>query len=53
LVSSVQKPFTGTALVPLVYMFEIPFYPEERGSRFLRNIGNVLSDYTVSHPRRQ
>jgi hypothetical protein len=28
-------------------------YPEDGGSRFLRNIGEHLPDYTVSHPRRQ
>jgi hypothetical protein len=28
-------------------------YPEDGGSRFLRNIGEHLLDYTVSHPRRQ
>jgi hypothetical protein len=36
-------------LVPLLYVFDIPFYPEDRGNRFLRNIGSVLSDNNVSY----
>jgi hypothetical protein len=28
-------------------------YPEGRISRFLRNVGKYLADYTVSHVRRQ
>jgi hypothetical protein len=27
------------------------FYPEDEGSKFLRNVGNYLPDYTVSHPK--
>jgi hypothetical protein len=29
------------------------FYFEDGGSRFFRNVGNILPDYTVSHPRRE
>jgi hypothetical protein len=29
------------------------FYPDDGGSAFLRNIGELLPDYTVSHPIRQ
>jgi hypothetical protein len=29
------------------------FDPEVGGSMFLQNIGELLPDYTVSHPRRQ
>jgi hypothetical protein len=30
-----------------------PDLSEERGSRFLRNVGKYLSHYTASHPRRR
>jgi hypothetical protein len=35
--------------------FQIPilFYPEDGGSKFFRNNGSYLSNYTVSHPTRQ
>jgi hypothetical protein len=26
-------------------------YPEDEGSKFLRNVGKALPDYTTSHPR--
>jgi hypothetical protein len=29
------------------------FYPEDVSSTFFRNVGEHLSDYTMSHPRRQ
>jgi hypothetical protein len=27
------------------------FHPEDRGSRFLRNIGEIVPDYTASYHR--
>jgi hypothetical protein len=34
------------------YLLGFTLNPERGGSKFLQNVGKLLPDYTVSHPRR-
>jgi hypothetical protein len=35
------------------YSLGLPFDPEDGSNKFIRDTGNMLPDYTVSHPSRQ
>jgi hypothetical protein len=37
----------------LIYKFDLLFYPEDGDSRNFRKVGNILTAYTASNPRRQ
>jgi hypothetical protein len=32
------------------YFLGVPFVPEDEGSKFLRNFGELLAGYSLSHP---
>jgi hypothetical protein len=42
-----EPPVTGLILVRC--LLSIPFARDDRGSIFLRNVGELLPDYTASH----
>jgi hypothetical protein len=39
--------------INITAFWDVTPYPEDGGSRFLRNAGTYLQNYTVSDPRKQ
>jgi hypothetical protein len=41
----------NTYLLPIDYLLGLFFHPTDRGRMFLQNVGELLLDYMVSHPK--
>jgi hypothetical protein len=44
---------SACSLLHAGFLLDLPFNPEDGGDIFIRKVGELLSDYTTFHTRRQ